>query len=139
MRRLVVVAVALVLGWAGGPVLAQAPKEAAPAAAPFSAAKADAAKPDTPKAPEAKAKPAKAAAAAEPEPSEAKVGDVKAVEPKKAAKSPSAVKLEPNQKLCRSKQPDGAVKSWTCGKDQPCCVNHTLSLYTCGSQLLKCF
>jgi len=43
-----------------------------------------------------------------------------------------------NQKVCRSKRPDGSIKSWTCGVDQPCCVSHTFSLYTCGSQLLKC-
>ena len=41
-------------------------------------------------------------------------------------------------KVCRSKRPDGSIKTWTCGADQPCCVNHTFSLYTCGSQLLKC-
>ena len=43
-----------------------------------------------------------------------------------------------NQKLCRSKKPDGAVKTWTCRRDQPCCVNHFFNLYTCGSQMLQC-
>lgn len=55
--------------------------------------------------------------------------------PKKA----SGAKLAPGQKQCRSKLPDGSLKTWTCGSDQPCCVNHTFNLYTCGSQLLKCF
>ena len=64
--------------------------------------------------------------------------------PKAAANKPAATKtagqkLAPGQKLCKSKQPSGATKSWTCGKEQPCCVNHTMNLYTCGSQLLKCF
>ena len=63
--------------------------------------------------------------------------------PKAAAKKPAATKtaakLAPGQKLCKSKQPSGAIKSWTCGTDQPCCVNHSMNLYTCGSQLLKCF
>ncbi len=60
--------------------------------------------------------------------------------PKKAATPKAAqAKLGPNQKLCKSKQPSGTTKTWTCGKDQPCCVSHELNLYTCGSQLLKCF
>ena len=64
--------------------------------------------------------------------------------PKLEAKNPAATKtaapkLAPGQKLCKSKQPSGAIKSWTCGKEQPCCVNHSMNLYTCGSQLLKCF
>ena len=42
------------------------------------------------------------------------------------------------RKQCRSKRPDGTVKAWTCRSDQPCCVNHFFSLYTCGSQLLQC-
>lgn len=58
---------------------------------------------------------------------------------KAAATKTAGTKLAPGQKLCKSKQPTGATKSWTCGKDQPCCVNHSMNLYTCGSQLLKCF
>ena len=50
----------------------------------------------------------------------------------------SAAKVAKSQKLCRSKKPDGTVKTWTCGTDQPCCVNHFFNLYTCGSQLLQC-
>lgn len=42
------------------------------------------------------------------------------------------------RKQCRSKRPDGTVKTWTCRSDQPCCVNHFFNLYTCGSQLLQC-
>lgn len=132
MRRFAVVAVALLLNIASDPVLAQASQGTPPAAAPFSSVKAE------PKAEFARPAQAKATTAAESKASAAP-GDPKPSEPKKASKSPSAVKLEPNQKLCRSKLPSGGVKSWTCEKDQPCCVNHTSSTYTCGSQLLKCF
>ena len=41
-------------------------------------------------------------------------------------------------KQCRSKKPDGTVKTWVCRSDQPCCVNHFFNLYTCGSQMLQC-
>ena len=54
------------------------------------------------------------------------------------AQSTKSVQLAKSQKLCRSKRPDGSIKTWTCGADQPCCVNHFFNLYTCGSQLLKC-
>jgi len=54
------------------------------------------------------------------------------------AQSTASPRLAKNQKVCRSKRPDGSIKTWTCGADQPCCVNHTFNLYTCGSQLLKC-
>jgi len=54
------------------------------------------------------------------------------------AQSAASPRLAKNQKLCRSKRPDGSIKTWTCGADQPCCVNHFFNLYTCGSQLLKC-
>ena len=56
----------------------------------------------------------------------------------RAQPTQAASKLGKNQKLCRSRKPDGSVKAWTCGADQPCCVNHFFNLYTCGSQLLKC-
>jgi hypothetical protein len=46
--------------------------------------------------------------------------------------------LVKGQKVCRSRRPDGSIKTWTCRVDQPCCVNHYFNLYTCGSQLLKC-
>ena len=58
---------------------------------------------------------------------------------KAPATKTAGTKLAPGQKLCKSKQPSGSTKSWTCGQDQPCCVNHSMNLYTCGSQLLKCF
>lgn len=65
----------------------------------------------------------------------AKPGAVK----RPAQKSTGAAKPAAGQKQCRSKLPDGSLKTWTCGTEQPCCVNHTFNLYTCGSQLLKCF
>ena len=58
---------------------------------------------------------------------------------KSTATKTATQKLAPGQKLCKSKQPAGTTKTWTCGQDQPCCVNHSMNLYTCGSQLLKCF
>ena len=58
---------------------------------------------------------------------------------KSTATKTATKKLAPGQKLCKSKQPAGTTKTWTCGNDQPCCVNHSMNLYTCGSQLLKCF
>ncbi|MBO0740377.1 MAG: hypothetical protein J2P51_02980 [Hyphomicrobiaceae bacterium] len=54
------------------------------------------------------------------------------------AQTTTSVRAAKNQKVCRSKRPDGSIKTWTCGTDQPCCVNHFFNLYTCGSQLLKC-
>ena len=57
----------------------------------------------------------------------------------KAPKQTVAVKSAKGQKVCRSRQPTGAIKTWTCGQTQPCCVNHTLNIYTCVSQLLTCF
>ena len=57
---------------------------------------------------------------------------------KTATAKSAAPKLGPNQKQCRSKQPSGVIKTWTCGNDQPCCVSHAFNLYTCGSRLLQC-
>jgi hypothetical protein len=42
-------------------------------------------------------------------------------------------------KVCRYKLSTGKIKSWTCGKDQPCCASETFNLFTCGSQMLQCF
>ena len=75
------------------------------------------------------------------EPAPAAKSKPTAVKPdaKAPVKKAASTKLAPGQKQCRSKLPDGSVKTWTCGKDQPCCVSHSFNLYTCGSQLLKCF
>ena len=56
----------------------------------------------------------------------------------KEAKITTEAASKKNQKLCRSRKPDGTVKTWTCRRDQPCCVNHFFNLYTCGSQMLQC-
>ena len=42
------------------------------------------------------------------------------------------------QKVCKSKMPNGKIKSWRCGADQACCVNHDLGLYVCGFPGLGC-
>ncbi len=78
-------------------------------------------------------------AQAPPAPADAAKTAPKAAAKKAAPTKVAQAKLGPNQKQCKSKQPSGAIKTWTCGKDQPCCVSHDLNLYTCGSQLLKCF
>jgi hypothetical protein len=41
-------------------------------------------------------------------------------------------------KMCKSKMPNGKIKSWRCGTDQACCVNHTMGLYVCGFAGLGC-
>lgn len=43
-----------------------------------------------------------------------------------------------SQKVCKSKMPNGKVKSWRCGADQACCVNHDLGIYVCGIAGLGC-
>ncbi len=47
-------------------------------------------------------------------------------------------KAAPGQKICRYKLSDGKIKTWTCGKDQPCCASETFGLFTCGSTLINC-
>lgn len=42
------------------------------------------------------------------------------------------------QKICRYKLSDGKIKTWTCGKEQPCCASETFNLFTCGSTLINC-
>jgi hypothetical protein len=41
-------------------------------------------------------------------------------------------------KVCKSKTPTGQVKTWQCGTDQACCVNHDFGLYVCGFAGLGC-
>lgn len=41
-------------------------------------------------------------------------------------------------KVCRSKLPTGTTKTWRCGTDQACCVNHAMGLYVCGFAGLGC-
>ena len=55
-----------------------------------------------------------------------------------AQEKAKVAKAGKDQKVCRSRQPSGNIKTWICRKDQPCCVSHTFNLYTCGSQLLRC-
>ena len=42
------------------------------------------------------------------------------------------------QKICKHKMSSGKIKTWTCGKDQPCCAAEMINYYTCGSKLLGC-
>lgn len=46
---------------------------------------------------------------------------------------------KPKLKTCRSKLPSGKIKTWRCKANQPCCVNHTMSIYVCGSPIIGCF
>ena len=41
-------------------------------------------------------------------------------------------------KTCTAKTPAGVKKTWKCGSDEACCVNHTLGLYVCGFPGLGC-
>lgn len=41
-------------------------------------------------------------------------------------------------KVCKHKTSSGKIKTWTCGKDQPCCSAEWINYYTCGSKLLGC-
>ena len=43
-----------------------------------------------------------------------------------------------SHKVCKSKMPNGKIKSWRCGADQACCVNHDMGLYVCGFAGLGC-
>ena len=51
---------------------------------------------------------------------------------------PTAAIAKASYKTCKSKTPAGMVKTWRCGADQACCVNHTLGLYVCGFAGLGC-
>ena len=53
-------------------------------------------------------------------------------------KGPEPAVAAAKYKTCRSKMPNGRIKTWRCGSDQPCCVSHELGLYVCGSPLIGC-
>jgi hypothetical protein len=41
-------------------------------------------------------------------------------------------------KICKHKTSSGKIKTWRCGKDQPCCAAEMINYYTCGSKMLGC-
>jgi hypothetical protein len=41
-------------------------------------------------------------------------------------------------KICKHKTASGKIKTWRCGKDQPCCSAEMINYYTCGSKALGC-
>jgi hypothetical protein len=41
-------------------------------------------------------------------------------------------------KVCKHKTASGKIKTWRCGKDQPCCSAEWINYYTCGSKTLGC-
>jgi hypothetical protein len=41
-------------------------------------------------------------------------------------------------KICKHKTASGKIKTWRCGKDQPCCSAEMINYYTCGSKTLGC-
>ena len=41
-------------------------------------------------------------------------------------------------KVCKHKTANGKIKTWRCGKDQPCCSAEWIDYYTCGSKMLGC-
>ncbi len=55
-----------------------------------------------------------------------------------AVDSPKPAVAASKFKTCKSKTPSGAMKTWHCGADQGCCVNHTMNLYVCGFAGLGC-
>ncbi|MGQ0673564.1 MAG: hypothetical protein ACT4N2_11915 [Hyphomicrobium sp.] len=50
----------------------------------------------------------------------------------------STVEAAAKYKMCKSKLPNGRLKTWRCGTDQACCVNHSMGLYVCGFAGLGC-
>jgi hypothetical protein len=51
---------------------------------------------------------------------------------------PTAAVAASKFKTCKSRTPAGKLKTWRCGADQACCVNHDLGLYVCGFAGLGC-
>ena len=41
-------------------------------------------------------------------------------------------------KICKHKTSSGKIKTWRCGKDQPCCAAEMINYYTCGSKTFGC-
>ncbi len=41
-------------------------------------------------------------------------------------------------KVCKHKTSSGKIKTWSCGRDQPCCAAEMINYYTCGSKTLGC-
>jgi hypothetical protein len=41
-------------------------------------------------------------------------------------------------KICKHKTASGKIKTWRCGKDQPCCSAEMINYYTCGSKTHGC-
>jgi hypothetical protein len=49
-----------------------------------------------------------------------------------------AVAAKQGFKTCKSRTPAGKIKTWRCGTDQACCVNHDMGIYVCGFPGLGC-
>ena len=50
-----------------------------------------------------------------------------------------AVKASKGEKMCRVKMKfSGETKSWTCKKEEPCCVWHEINYVKCGSTITGC-
>ena len=41
-------------------------------------------------------------------------------------------------KICKHKTASGKIKTWRCGKDQPCCSAEMINYYTWGSKTFGC-
>ena len=41
-------------------------------------------------------------------------------------------------KICKHKTASGKIKTWRCGKDQPCCSAEMINYSTCGSKMFGC-
>lgn len=50
----------------------------------------------------------------------------------------SAASAAKGTKICKHKTMSGKIKTWRCGKDQPCCSAEWINYYTCGSKMFGC-
>jgi hypothetical protein len=56
-----------------------------------------------------------------------------------AQQAKTTVKAGKGEKVCRVKlKYTGAVRTWVCRKEQPCCVWHEINYVKCGSTTFGC-
>jgi hypothetical protein len=55
------------------------------------------------------------------------------------AKKAATAKAGKGEKVCRVKMKfSGETKTWTCKKEEPCCVWHEINYVKCGSTVTGC-
>ena len=56
-----------------------------------------------------------------------------------AQQTKPAPKVGKGEKLCKTKlKYSGEVRTWTCKKEEPCCVWHEINYVKCGSTITGC-